>query len=413
MRALEYQPSPVRWALCKVAGVVSRRAFYGAMSSMRLVERPVTELPGPDWVRLRTILGGVCGTDLALIMQRIHPATILQRFASFPAVLGHENVARIESTGSDVSDWQPGQRVTVDPALGCRWRHDAAPCRFCADGQPSLCEFAGANGVPPRALLGLNGLTGGSWASHFVAHQSQLHAVPDGVSDEVAVLTDPISSAVHAVLRRQPRAGESVLINGSGVVALGVVTAIRGLQLDNRITIVARHEFQGELASRLGATEVIRHPRGRNAGLRYDDIANRVGGRRISARFGNQILVGGFDVTYDCTGTGVGLTDALKWTRSRGAVVAVGTSGITLLDTTPLWFDEIEIIGANGRQIETVDGRRIHTYDLVLEWARSGRVDLSVIPVARFPLAEYRSAFRQLTARSRHPIVKAAFEPSP
>ncbi|MCZ6816642.1 MAG: alcohol dehydrogenase catalytic domain-containing protein [Planctomycetota bacterium] len=413
MRALEYQPSPMRWALCKVAGFVSRRAFYGGMSSLRLVERPVPELPGPDWVRLRTILGGVCGTDLALIMQRLHPATVLQRFSSFPAILGHENVATIERIGSDVSDWRPGQRVCVDPALGCHWRDDAAPCRFCADGRTSLCESAGANGMPPRALLGLNGLTGGSWASHFVAHRSQLHAVPDGVSDEAAVLTDPIASAVHAVLRRHPRAGESVLVNGSGLIALGVVAAIRGLLLDNRITIVARHAFQGELASRLGATEVIRHPRGRSAGQRYDDIADRVGGRRIPARFGNQILVGGFDVTYDCTGTGAGLTDALKWTRSRGAVVAVGTSGITLLDTTPLWFDEIEIIGANGRQIESVDGRRVHTYDLVFEWIRSRRIDLSVIPVARFPLAEYRSVFRQLTARSRYPIVKAAFEPSP
>lgn len=412
MRALEYHPGPLRWAICKTAGFAYRGAFYGSFSSLRFVNRPVPDLPGPRWVRLRTILGGVCGTDLALIFQRMHPATVLQRFASFPAVLGHENVAVIEQTGAAVENWRPGQRVCVEPSLGCLSRDDGSTCRFCADGRTSLCEYAGGNGFPPRALLGLNGRTGGSWASHFVAHQSQLHAVPDGVPDDAAILTDPIASAVHAVLRRPLRDGESVLVNGSGVVALGIVAAIRALQFQNRITIVVRHAFQGERANRLGATEVVRHPRGTGAGQRYDDIARRVGGRRIPARFGNQILLGGFDVVFDCTGTGAGLTDALKWTRSRGTVVAVGTSGITLLDTTPLWFDEIEIIGANGRQIESVNGRRVHTYDLVLKWAGAGRIDLSAIPVTRFPLADYRTAFRQLTARDRHPIVKAAFEPA-
>ena len=42
---------------------------------------------------LRTVLGGVCGTDLALVGLRSHPASVLASFSSFPAVLGHENVA--------------------------------------------------------------------------------------------------------------------------------------------------------------------------------------------------------------------------------------------------------------------------------------------------------------------------------
>lgn len=411
MKALVYDVSPVRWVLCKTAGWITKRAYYGAISGLRLVDRPMPQLPGSGWVRLRTRLGGICGTDLALITLRQHPATMLQAFASFPAVLGHENIATIDQVGDDVHEYRVGQRVCVEPALGCKARGTDAPCRQCAAGRNSLCERAAENGFPPRALIGLNAKTGGSWAEYFIAHQSQLHVVDDSISDEAAVLLDPISSAAHAVLRRRPQSGESILVCGSGIIALGIIAAMRALGHENPITVLARHAFQGELAGKLGATSILRVPRGAGNAERYDVIADAVSGRRLAGRFGNQALLGGFDVTFDCIGTGASLTDAMKWTRSRGTVVLVGTSGISLVDTTPLWFDEIQVIGANGRQIECDGERPIHTYELVLEWLRTGRLDLSVIPVARYKLHEYRTALGHLLARGRHPIVKAAFDP--
>jgi threonine dehydrogenase-like Zn-dependent dehydrogenase len=375
------------------------------------VERPVPELPGPGWVRLKTVLGGICGTDLAMITQRIHPATILQIFTRFPAVLGHENVAVIEQIAADDTEWQPGQRVCVEPAIGCVGRGLEPPCDQCAAGRSALCQQVGDHRLPPRALIGLNSLTGGSWTSYFVAHSSQLHAVPDGVADDTAVLVDPVASAAHAVLRRRPRSGESVLVNGSGIIGLGIVAAIRALGCDNEITVTVRHPFQADLVSRLGATRVVRQAAGTRMAGRFEAIARCARARRLPGRFGNQALLGGFDLIFDCTGTGAGLSDALKWTTSRGTLVAVGTSSITLLDTTPIWFDELCVIGANGRQTEDLDGRAVHTYDLVLDWLRSGRLDLSAIPVHRYRLVDYRTAFAHLLDRRRHPIVKAAFVP--
>jgi threonine dehydrogenase-like Zn-dependent dehydrogenase len=424
MKALVYDITPARWIFCKALSPFVRRIYYGRGSALRLVDRPLPELPGPDWVRLRTILGGVCGTDLAMITQRTHPATILRCFASFPAVLGHENVAIIDDVGPGVSRWKPGTRVCVEPAIGCEGRGIDPPCRQCAVGRSSLCECAGNGVLPARALVGLNARTGGSWAEYFVAHQSQLHAVPEGIADELAVLVDPIASAAHAVLRRPPRAGETVLVNGSGIIALGIIASIRAMGHGNAITAIMRHAFQIDLARRLGATEALAHPRGARSVEQYDAVARHVNGVRVDGRFGNRGLIGGFDLTYECTGTGRGLTDALKWTRSRGTLVAAGTSGITLVDTTPIWFDELEIIGTNGRQMERVNGeavdrlgpearqgRAVHTYEVVFEWMRAGMGSLSAIPVRRFRLSEYRVAFDHLLARGRHPIVKAVFEP--
>ena len=346
-----------------------------------------------------------------LVTQRAHPATMLRTFSDFPAVLGHENVAVIDEIGTGVTDWRPGQRVCVEPAVGCIGRGADPPCSECAAGRSTLCQHVGDDRLPPRALIGLNTLTGGSWASYFVAHESQLHAVPDAVADDVAVLVDPAASATHAVLRRPPCPGESILVNGAGIIALCIVAAIRALGLDNEITVTARHDFQADLALRMGATHVLRQRRGDRKTDRYDAIARRTGGRRFAGKFGNHVLLGGFDLTFDCTGSGVGLNDALKWTRPRGTLVAVGTSGITLLDTTPLWFDELTVVGANGRQIEAANGIGQHSYDLVLDWLVSGRLDLSPIQVCRFRLSDYRCAFSHILDRRRYPIMKAAFIP--
>jgi len=412
MQALVYNPTLFRWLLCKALGLALPRVFYGPLASLRLMDCPSPGLPGPDWVRLKTILGGICGTDLTLVTQHIHPASILRNYSRFPAVLGHENVAVIDELGPAVSGWHIGQRVCVEPAVGCQGRPAAAACPQCAAGRPTLCErFESGDALPPRALIGLNPVTGGSWASSFVAHQSQLHGVPAGVPDDVAVLVDPIASATHAVLRRRPEPGESVLVHGSGVIAMGVVAALRALGCDNDVTITVRHAFQADLAAQLGATHVLRFSRGGRSASRYEAVAERTGGRMLRGIFDNHDLLGGFDLTYDCTGSGSGLSDALKWTRSRGCVVLVGTTGITWLHTTPIWLNELTVLGANGRQIESVDGHDCHTYDVVLGWLASGRLDLSRIPVRRFRLADYRAAFREILRPGRGAILKAAFEP--
>ena len=59
----------------------------------------------------------------------------------------------------------------------------------------------------------------GGWSDAMVVHRSQLHAVPDAVSDEAAVLVEPFSVAC-AVLARPPAAGEAVLVIGAGTLGL-------------------------------------------------------------------------------------------------------------------------------------------------------------------------------------------------
>ncbi len=411
MQAVVYDVSAPRWLASKVAGLFTHRVYGSRFSGLRLREVPEPQSPTSGWVKLQTIYGGICGTDLALIAQRNHPATILQQYASFPAVLGHENVARIVEVGPEVIDWHVGDRVVVDPALGCAGRAVEPPCANCTRGLTSICEAAG-NELPPRALLGLNQQTLGSWAPFFSAHQAQLHRVPEDVPDEIAILVDPIASAAHAVLRRLPRDGETVLVQGAGIVALGLIASIRALGLHNRITSVVRSNFQAELAQKMGANHVLRVTRKMSKAERFELIAQDIGGARMPGRIGNQSMLGGYDLVFDCSGRGEALADALKWTRARGTCVMVGTNGIAVTDTTPIWFSEVNLIGANGRQIEALaDGSRKHSYDVVFDWLRDGRLDLSQLPTHCLPLAEYRTGLRLLLQRPRPPLVKVYFRP--
>ncbi|MGB9626426.1 MAG: alcohol dehydrogenase catalytic domain-containing protein, partial [Phycisphaerae bacterium] len=230
MKALTFDIHRIRWPLCKAAGWLTPRAFWSPLSGLRLRDVPTPPIwtargkpGGPDgrWVRLRTILGGICGTDIAAVFQRTHPANILRVMTRFPVTLGHENVSVIEEVGEAVSDWRPGRRVVVEPSLSCAVRGIRPPCGPCREGCFTLCERfldPGECGLPPGMMIGWNSFTGGSWSREFVAHASQLYAVPDFLSDEEAAVVDPIASAVHAVLRRRPADDEQVLVIGGGII---------------------------------------------------------------------------------------------------------------------------------------------------------------------------------------------------
>mgnify|MGYP002623383707 CR=1 FL=1 len=410
MRALVYDVDPIRWTVCKIAGRVTPRVFWSKLSGLGLREVAIPALPNPQWVRLRTVLGGVCGTDLSTILQRSHPASILQAVSSFPAVLGHENVAVVDEVGDGVRSFKPGDRVVVESSLSCVPRGIEPVCAMCTAGRFTLCRRFQDGDIAPGSMIGYHRKTGGSWGPHFVAHQSQLHRVPDTIDDKSAVLVDPIAGAVHAVLRRVPADNETVLILGAGLLGIGIAIAIRALGSRCRLFAIVRRDEQATLMTRFGVDETITVRRSDTQADRYERVGRSVGARPTATRFGHcALLGGGYDVVYDCVGTGDSLTDALKYTRAGGTTVEVGTSNISIVDTAPLWLNERNVIGANCRAIESYEGKKLHTYEIVLEWLAAGRIDLSGLLTHTFRIDQYAQAFETLTSRDRRGAAKVAF----
>ena len=419
MKAIVYGVNPLGWGTCKWLKFFWPGCLLTRLNGLALRETGPPDLPGTDWVLCRTVLGGVCGSDLAIIAQRQPPNSFLQSFTTLPAVMGHENVAVIEQIGSGVDASWLGKRVCVEPTLCCRARGIEPPCKPCRAGQFGACEnFAadgagsanlptGQAGLPPGTSLGYCGPVGGSWGEFFVAHISQLVEVPQQMSDAQAILTDPLACSLHAVLRADLSGAERVMVYGAGILGLGVVWALRAVGFGGKIDVVARHRHQGRLAEAFGADEVLFLPSGKRE--RFKAVADRTGARLTRARFGNYMLSGGYDAVFECVGGERTIEEALKWTAARGQVILVGTGHGRGTDMTALWFRELTVIGAYGRSVEDFAGRRVQTYQLVHELMLAGGPDVSNLLTHTFPLADYKEALSVAMHKARHESVKVAF----
>lgn len=410
MQALELNITPQRWLRAKLAGgLLGDRAFRGRWGVLALRDLPEPALPGDDWVRCKTILGGICGTDLAIVHLRQRPDSILQGFGSMPMVLGHENVAKVVDVGPAVGREWLGKRVCVEPTLCCRVRGIDPPCKPCAAGAFGACENFGAGGegaygLPNGTSIGYNARTGGSWGEQFVAHVSQLIEPPAGLTNEQAVLTDPLACSAHAVLRADLAEAGWVLILGGGMMGLGVAACLRAAGYDGAIDLMARHGFQQEWV-RTHANAGKLPP-----GEPLDVLAQHIGLRIVPARMGAKMLSGGYDVIFDCAGSAKSFDLATKAARARGQVLLVGTAGKAVMDPTPIWFSELQVLGVYGRAFEQVAGRRISTYQLVHEWMAAGTLPTDGLLTHTFPIADWPAALAAAADKAPSGCIKAAFQ---
>ena len=413
MQAIVYDVKPLGWVTCKWLSHFWPGCVHSRLGGVSLRDVPPPPLPGDEWVRVRTLLGGLCGTDLAILAQKQPPDSLLQAFSSMPMGLGHENVAVVEEVGPAVDKAWVGRRVNVEPTLSCVPRGIDPPCERCAAGEFGACENFGDAGegtakLPPGTSIGYNAATGGSFGERFVAHVSQLVPVPDALSDEQAVLVDPLACSLHAVLRADLARKRRVLIYGAGVLGLGAIAALRATGFAGTVHALDRADYLQPLAKRLGADEFLRLPA--RSAERHARIAELTGSAVRRARFGNRTLSGGYDVVFDCVGSRGSLNESLRWTRSRGQMVMVGTGHGGGVDLTPIWFTELTVLGAYGRQMEHVGGRRVGTYQLVHELVAAGKLMTDGLLTHTFPLGEYRRAFDVGLHKHRHQAVKVAFD---
>jgi threonine dehydrogenase-like Zn-dependent dehydrogenase len=145
----------------------------------------------------------------------------------------------------------------------------------------------------------------------------------------------------------------------------------------------------------------------------YAQVSELTGARLHSATFSNRILVGGFDIIYECVGKPFSLENALRWTRAGGAVVLVGvTLSRMKLDLTPVWYREVNLYGtlAHGAEVLPGSGENLSTFELTARWMLEGKLQTRGMLTHRFPLDDYRSAVRTAVDKARSHAVKVAFE---
>jgi 2-desacetyl-2-hydroxyethyl bacteriochlorophyllide A dehydrogenase len=194
----------------------------------------IQEIPDPSPREGEVLLGvsaaGVCGSDIHGFLghsERRKPGL----------VMGHEAVATILDLHPSVTGWRRGQRVSFNPLLSC------GGCGACLEGRQNLC--------PTWTLFGMDRLHG-AYAERVAVPAGQLRALSEGLSEQEAVLAEPVAVVVHAFrlgLAEPPRA--MAIVGGGAIGSLALILAkLRGV---SRVCVVDVNDARLEAARRLGA----------------------------------------------------------------------------------------------------------------------------------------------------------------
>jgi threonine dehydrogenase-like Zn-dependent dehydrogenase len=401
MKALQFSVSVPQWIALKALGLINRKVYYkGPLAAIKLVDIAEPQLPSEEWVKIETLMCGFCASDLNLIFLKESPTA--SPFTSFPCVIGHEICGRIASVGSHVNRVQPGDVVTVSPALNCATRQIEPACPACNQGMVANCENYAAGKLAPGMITGLCTDTGGGFAPYFVAHKSQVFKLPEAATPEEGVLIEPLTVGLQAVYSNLPQKGEKVLIIGSGVIGTMVLKAIRALDSDCRVVVADPSTFAADLAKKAGAEEVIS---GKDV---FAETAQLTGATRFKPMMGPEILMGGFDRIYDTVGSPGTLNTSMRCLKAGGTLSQVGIWHDVKLDLTPLWLKQQTLKGVYGCGYATYKGEWKHMFEIALDMVRGGTVTLADMITHKFSLAKFEEMIAVNLAKEQHRAVKTA-----
>ena len=301
-----------------------------------LHDRP-SPTPADGEVLVRVVRAGVCETDLQLI----------KGYMGFRGVLGHEFVGIAESGP------MAGRRVVGEINCAC-WK-----CETCRKGLNTHC--------PNRTVLGILNHDG-AFADLIAVPQRNLHLVPDSLSDDIAVFTEPVAAAFQIPAQLTVRPDDRVIVLGDG--RLGNLCAQVLARLSNRVLVVGKHEEKLALLRALGI----------DCARLSDDIDER------SA-----------DVVVDCTGSESGLPTALKLVRPRGTIVLKTTvAGVQTMAWAPFVIDEVTLVGS-----------RCGPFDRALTALEKGEVEVQPLITDRFPLSRGIDALARAQTK---PVLKVLLD---
>jgi 2-desacetyl-2-hydroxyethyl bacteriochlorophyllide A dehydrogenase len=244
------------------------------------VERPVA---GPGDALLGIEVAAICGSDIHGFLghsERRKPGL----------VLGHEAVGTILEVHPSVEGWKAGQRVVVNPLISC------GACAACLAGRQNLC-------VRWR-VLGLDRVQG-TYAEFVALPASALYPFPQGLTEQEAVLTEPLANVVHYFRTAIAEAPESMVIVGAG--PIGILTlALAKLRGIARVVVVDTNEARLDVARRLGADAVV------------------VSGRVEPVEAVRRLSEDGAEVVVETAGITVTRRQAVGCCRRGGRLVFVG-----------------------------------------------------------------------------------------
>ena len=382
MRSIYVDKNIPRVLLTKAITPIWRDFVWTPLSSVKAGSLPDQPLPSPNWMRIKNLACGICATDLSLLFMTANPSVAP---AALPGVqrfhLGHEAVGEVTEIGSGVKRFKVGDRVIMDKhfyGANCLNLELENLCEMCAHDETNFC--LNKSDYP---FLGV----GGGFGDSYVTHESGVYLCPPELTLDQAVLVEPFGIGTHAVLRHPPKPGSKVLVIGTGMIGLAVLMAVKAAQPDCEATVISRYDFQSQMAERLGAKHILQNSE-------YQAIAKASGGKFFSAPMNKGVVIGGFDIIFDCVGNSNTLNDCMRWVKANGKVVMVGAhmQPMTKVDLVNIWYHQVELVGVVAHGHEHHQGEHKHTYDWVMEFMKQGLYKTDGFITHRFAYEDYKQA---------------------
>ncbi|QEF96418.1 2-deoxy-scyllo-inosamine dehydrogenase [Stieleria maiorica] len=290
-------------------------------------------------VLVQVLKAGICETDLQLA----------RGYMGFHGIVGHEFVG-IAQSGDHA-----GRRVVGEINCNCRM------CPTCLAGRPTHC--------PHRTVIGID-RHDGAFADDVAIPEHNLHVIPDNVSDDQALFTEPLAAAFEILEQVAIEPGDQIAVLGDG--RLGYLSAQVLSLVTDQITVFGKH---GVKLLRFGH-------RG------YETV-------QVPSADPAELPKHKFDVVVDCSGSTTGLPMAIHMVRPRGTVVLKTTVAASHeLSLAAIVIDEISVVGS-----------RCGPFDKALDALADGRIDVTGLITDRYPLDQFRRAFDSAASANSFKVV--------
>ncbi|WP_338036358.1 zinc-binding dehydrogenase [Neokomagataea tanensis] len=264
-------------------------------------------------------------------------------------ILGHEVSGVVESLGTANAHFKIGDAVAIHPALPC------GKCPECLRKAEHLCRhmrFFGSAALTPH--------TNGGFREHMTVNLSQLFKLPENLDLQTACLAEPLSVALHAIVRAGDVKGRNIMVQGAGPIGALIVA---GLKVAGAKTIIATdlQDFPLETARHLGATATF-------------NTAHSVHDNE-------------YDIVFEATGVPKAFESAVKCTQKGGVLVQVGMfpPGEVSVPLSQIISREIDYRGTFRFNREFGNALTILSQN---PWIASGLITQT------FPLDKYSDAFK-------------------
>ncbi|KIC49741.1 L-threonine 3-dehydrogenase [Tateyamaria sp. ANG-S1] len=322
------------------------------------VEAPVPEI-GPDDVLIRVKKTGICGTDIHIWnWDEWASATV-----PTPLITGHEFAGEIVDLGRNVNDLALGQRCSGEGHLIGKTSRQSRAGKFHLD--------------PATRGIGVN--EQGAFAEYLRLPAFNVVPLPDGISDDVGAILDPLGNAVHTALSFD-LIGEDVLVTGAGPIGIMAAAVARH--------VGARHVVITDVnPDRLALAERV-----------ADVVTVNVAERELSEIIGELGMAQGFDVGLEMSGNQQALDQMVKAMTMGGRIAMLGIPpGKSPVDWSRIVFKAITIKGVYGREI-------FETWYKMIAMLENG-LDVSKVITHRFRAEEFEAGFAAMKAGSSGKVV--------